>query len=181
MKHLLTIALLLSLLFVVACGEEPVKEVDDAAIEAIEETALPVEAEVTDEAMAIETADKLFTAVGEMDRETVMELCFQDISVVAGELGLTNEEQVAAREQQAAELELFELGWAELSKDGTALLEWNNLTVTDAAPAEGNPDLIVYMVGVELVAVDDGGEPEMVDHSVVIFNLNEMWFAQWPF
>jgi len=185
MRNLLIIALFFGLLFVIACGEEPVEEIDDAATEALEgdaETiAAPVEAEVTDEAMAIEIADKLFTAIGELDRETVMELCFQDISVIAEEMGVSEEEQAASREQQAADLELFELGWAELSKEGTALLEWNNLTVSDTAPAADNSNLIIYMVDVELVAMDDGGEPETMEHFVVIFNLNEMWFAQWPF
>jgi len=181
MKHFLIIALLLGLLLVVACGEEAVEETDGDATEEIEETTAPVEAEVTDYSMAIEVADKLLTAIAEGDRETVMELCFQDISVIADEVGMTEEEQAEAREKQVGELELFELGWDELTSGQATLLEWNNLEVVDTAPATDIPNLFVYMIGVERLVTEDGVEPETVEHSVVVLNHGDRWFAKWPF
>ena len=131
MKHLLIIALLLGLFLVVACDKEAVEETNGEATEETEEITAPLEAEVTDTTMAIETADKLLTAIAEGDRETVMNLCFQDISVIADEVGLTEEEQAEARAKQVEDLEIFELGWDELTSGRATLLEWSNLAVVD--------------------------------------------------
>jgi|GEM_PF-3418296 len=186
MRYLLTIALLLSLFFVIACGEEEGTEVvgDDSieTVEEAEEIAAPAGEEFSDVVMVGEIVDRFYTAVAEGDRKTAMELSFPPFDIIMEEKQFNEEEQLLAEEWRSADLELFERDWAKLTEAGTELLDWNHEVTGVTSPAGGEFYLVVYGVDVELLMSKNGDAPVTMEKSGEVHYLNsKLLYVRLPF
>lgn len=180
MRRLSWILILPVFILPLACGEEggeDVKVTEDA-----EPVKTPEEFAQERAPLAVETTNELLGAVQTGDKARILAMCFEDITVVSEKLDLTGEEIAGARAQQAAQLELFEAFWTDMVLSGAYVIkDWSEPVVMDIAPAEGNPDLIVYMTQTDVTYVLNGEELAEAGKAVVVFNLYDDWFVQWPY
>jgi|GEM_PF-3981316 len=177
MRRLPWIIVLLVLALTLACGEEEQEPAEEAAPEKT-----PQEIAEEKAPIAVETANELLGAVQKADKAKVLDMCFRDISTVSEQLGLTDEEIAESRVQQEAQLALFESFWKEMVLSKAYVIQgWTEPVVADIAPAADHPELVVYLTVTDVSYVLNGEEMTEAGKTVVIFNLGDYWFAQWPY
>lgn len=174
------VSLLLGLLIIsiAGCGDEG----DDPEKTQTESEQTPRELAEERAPRAVETADELLTALRDGDRAAIEELCFRDIDTVADELGLSAEEIEESRLEQQAQLAAFEAFWNDMILSGAYSLDsWSEPTAAEIAPAEGHPELIVYLTISDLEYTLNGEGLTTEELVIPVFNLGEHWYCQWPF
>ena len=175
---LLTFVVLLS--FGLACGDDEGEPDGGEVAEEAEAELTPQELAEANTPTAVETAEKLLTAIQNADEDEVIELCFRDISSVSEDLGLSDSEIAESRAQQELQRMAFDEFWQVNILSGAYMIEsWTTPVAAQIAPAEGHPELIVYLLQADIDYTLNGESGTDMEKVIPVFNLGDAWYSQW--
>jgi hypothetical protein len=178
MHRFLWFAVLAVIALTLACGEE--KEPADTETAAPDKT--PQQLAEEKAPIAVDNANVLLTAIQTGDKAKVLDMCFRDPATVAEAMGFTEQEVADSQAQQKAQLALFEGFWNDMLLSGAYVIQgWTEPAIVQIGPAEGHPELVIYVTQTDVDYVLNGKEQTEAGKAVVIFNLGDEWFAQWPY